>query len=258
MAAVLLCLGTSAVASAADPTFTVTASGGAHRQPFTVDEPWAAGADVAFTGAGTVSLVLTDARTGSFVATATRWAPLGGQAPHSDNVTVFSTDPTFKTWSLPAGRYLLTVVCDSRCAVTFRGRPRGFGPSLLVSRSARHTHVWTSAVQTAGVPGGAVTHPLPGDLHGALLASVGASARYTLMNVQTADVCLVSDEPLCGRTEDGEGQQRTWSLRSELTTDSTYRMTRIYPQVDGAETTVHRITMTQALDARATVIFVGR
>lgn len=260
LAAAALCLASSSLAQASpSSSFTVGAdSVGTHRVQFTLNAPWRTSTEIRFTGPGTTSLVLTDAHTGEFIATATRWAPLSGQAVGVDNLTIFSVDPTFGAWSVPPGHYRLTLICDGRCGVTFDRIPRHFGSALRVRGRAPHTDVWSSPIRTAGVPGGVVTHALPGDSHGALLASVAASARFTLVNQQDADVCLLSDEPVCRRFEDGEEQERTFSYASQLATDSTFRVTRIYPAVDGGETTAHRIVMTQALDARATVIFIGR
>lgn len=211
-------------AQAASRSFSVeAASGGAHHTALALDSTWTSSAEIRFSGRGLTALVLTGAKTGAFVATATRWAPLKGQAAHSDNVTVFSSDPTFKTWSVPRGRYELTLVCSGPCSVTFSGAPRALGPTLHVRGSARHVHLWSAPVTTGGAPGGLVTHDLPSDVHGALLASVAASARFTVTNQQDADVCLVSDEPVCRRVEDGEEQQRTFSQVSQLVTDSTFR-----------------------------------
>lgn len=242
----------------ATSTFVVSSShAGAVRVTVDLTRKWSVNEDavggIAYTGRGLVALVVTRATDRSFAATATRWAALNGEPSSGTTVTMSGLG---SDWGLPPGRYVFTLVCDSACSVRFPSRPSGLPSQLALKTQAVGVRSWRQRLTTAGQPGGVVTHDLGQDIHGVALASVGASASFQLLNHQDSDVCRISQAPLCDRYEDGYEQQRVFEQRGPGPVRTAFRFTRVYSHIGSGETTLHRIFITNAEDADATVVFV--
>jgi hypothetical protein len=218
---------------------------------------WEAPGPLEFAGTGTTAVVFTSTTGHQFAGTAVRWARLAGQGLGVENTTEFSLDETAASqWVLPAGRYTVTMHCDGPCSVSFPTRPAGLASSLTLRTRAAHVLAWSAAIRTAGVPGGTVTHDFPGDLHGILLATVAASASFRIANFQAAQVCRTTDVPVCRRQQDGEEQERTFETSGAGSADqTTFRLTRLYLDENGGNSSVHTIAMTQIVDAQAAVLY---
>ena len=208
---------------------------------------------IRYSGSGLVALLVTRPADGSFVATATRWAPLRGEPSAGTGVSMASLPAG---WGLSPGRYVFTLVCDSACSVTFASRPSGLPSRLVLTRKAVGVTSWRQRLATAGHPGGLARHDLAQDTSGVALASVGASATYRLANAQDAEVCRVSQLPVCDRVEDGSSQEVADESDGHGNVRSAFRLTRVYTHIGSGETTLHRIFITGAVDADATVVFV--
>ena len=208
---------------------------------------------IRYSGVGLVALIVTRPGDHSLAATATRWAPLKGEPSTGTYVTMGSLN---SGWGFPPGRYVFTLVCDSACSLRFSSRPSGLPGQLALRTTAVGVRSWRQGLITAGQPGGITTHDLGQDVRGVALASVGASASFTLTNAQDSDVCRISQAPLCDRTEDGYEQERVFEQDGPGPVRSAFRFTRVYTHVGSGETTLHRIFITGAEDADATVVFV--
>lgn len=252
----LVFLGAMTVEATAGSPFTVTSShAGAFRVDVNLSKAWTVPLDgIAYTGQGTKSLLITHASDRSFAATATRWAPLAGEPSLGSTVEMSDLIPT---WGLAAGRYTFTLYCDSTCGVTFTTRPKGFASRLTLKAPARNVTSWRQHLGVAaGVPGGVAVHAVGnGDLHGIALASTGVTSARDLAGVEASDVCRVSQAPLCDREEDGWSRHTSMESDRSGATRSVSRFTRIYSDVSGTDSTVHRLLISGGVDADATLLF---
>lgn len=252
----------SAHASAAGSFTLSSAQGGAVRVDVTLRRAWTVPTtrtDIQYKGRGPVSLLVTRASNPSFVATATRWAPLAGE-PRGGSTLELDGGFRSPNWGLPAGRYTFTLYCAGPCSITFPSQPSGLPQRLAPRTPARNVTAWSQHIlPVAGAPGGVAFHAVGnGDLHGIVLASTGATAARSLTGVAATDVCRLGQMPLCDRTEDGWSKDTRMEQDSTGQTKSVQRFTRVYDDVPGSETTIHRLLITNAVDADAAVLFFPR
>lgn len=253
----LVFLGALTVEATAGSPFTVSSSrAGAFRVDVNLTKAWAVPLEgIAYTGRGTVSLLIKHAADRSFAATATRWAPLAGEPSLGSTVEMSHLS---QTWGLAAGRYTFTLYCDAACGVTFPTRPKGLAGRLNPKAAARNVTSWRQHLDVAA-PGGVAVHAVgDGDLRGIALASTGVTSGRELAGVEASDVCRVSQAPLCDRQEDGWSRDYASESDRSGATKSVSRFTRVYSDVSGSESTVHRLLVSGGVDADATLLFFPR
>lgn len=231
--------------------------GGAYRLQIVPRTTWVLDPEqLVHSGAGTTTLVISDPRARSVLATSTSWAPLPGQPGSRKTELHDAAVGTGSTWRFAARRTLnVTLICPSKCKVQLP-TSAAFRPSVQRARQVvPNARTWSQPINTAGVPGGAVTFQLPPDLSGIAIAATVVVTHSDLPQAQsTADVCRVSDLPQCDRFENAYATEQSAGTTS-MGESYAYRVVRLYGNFGNEATTLHRATDVGVASVRADLIF---